>query len=141
MPIFEKMIPLGQYIAKIRREKGLSQPELADKAGIHSRQTIGAIEQAFQREPTINNLRKIAIALDINPEILYKLAGQPTNPNTGMDNILVKLEDILNSVQLLQRQLPNTFFANSSPAFAARLLSLILRYRGITAGNKPKAYR
>lgn len=51
----------GQRIAELRKEKGLTQEQLADIIEVH-RTYIGFIEQG-KRNPTIVNIYKIAKAL------------------------------------------------------------------------------
>lgn len=67
------MIPTGGVILLWRLERGLSQKELADRAGL-ARPTISAIEQG-SREITLTTLKKIATALGISPGTLAD--GQP----------------------------------------------------------------
>jgi len=54
----------GENVRKIRREKGLSQEELAFKASLH-RTYIGMIERA-EKNITLINIEKIANALEVN---------------------------------------------------------------------------
>ena len=56
---------VGNNISKIRHECGLSQEELADRAGLH-RTYISGIERG-QRNVSINNLFSIATALGCSP--------------------------------------------------------------------------
>lgn len=69
--ISKKIIPMqkspilelfGQNVRKLRVERGLSQEQLADKAGLH-RTYIGMIERA-EKNITLCNIEKIANALD-----------------------------------------------------------------------------
>lgn len=53
---------IGLKIARIRKEKGMTQMELADKAGIH-RAYIGHIERG-EKNLSLSTLQKIAKALD-----------------------------------------------------------------------------
>lgn len=53
-----------------RIRKGLSQEDLAEKAGLH-RTYIGSIEQK-KRNITLGTVQKIAIALEVNPIELLK---------------------------------------------------------------------
>ena len=71
--ISKKIIPMqkspilelfGQNVRKLRVERGLSQEQLADKAGLH-RTYIGMIERA-EKNITLCNIEKIAKALDVN---------------------------------------------------------------------------
>lgn len=55
---------LGLNLAKLRRERGLSQEAFADQAGIH-RTYISDIERG-SRNPTITVVAKIAKALGVS---------------------------------------------------------------------------
>ena len=62
---------LGQNVRKLRVERGLSQEELADKAGLH-RTYIGMIERA-EKNITLCNMEKIANALSVSIDnLLHK---------------------------------------------------------------------
>ena len=54
----------GQKVREERQKQGLSQEELAAKAGVH-RTYIGMIERA-EKNITLLNIEKISKALDIN---------------------------------------------------------------------------
>ena len=58
------LIKFGERVREIRKEKGLSQEELAHKADLH-RTYIGMIERA-EKNITLVNIEKIAKALEIN---------------------------------------------------------------------------
>lgn len=58
------LIRFGQRVRKIRKEKGLSQEELAHKADLH-RTYIGMIERA-EKNITLLNIEKIANALEVS---------------------------------------------------------------------------
>lgn len=58
------LVNFGDKVRKIRKEKGLSQEELAYKADLH-RTYIGMIERA-EKNITLLNIEKIAIALEVN---------------------------------------------------------------------------
>lgn len=51
-------------IRRIRKEKGISQDELARKSGI-SRQTISNLENNPDAITTTDTIQKIAVALDV----------------------------------------------------------------------------
>lgn len=53
----------GQKVREERQKQGLSQEELAAKAGVH-RTYIGMIERA-EKNITLTNIYKVAQALDI----------------------------------------------------------------------------
>jgi transcriptional regulator with XRE-family HTH domain len=56
---------VGNNIKKYRKKLGISQEELAEKAGLH-RTYIGGIERG-ERNITLDSLQVIALALDVAP--------------------------------------------------------------------------
>lgn len=65
------LVQFGQKVRKARLKKGLSQEELAEKAGVH-RTYIGMIERA-EKNITLLNIEKLAKALDISIVDLLKI--------------------------------------------------------------------
>jgi transcriptional regulator with XRE-family HTH domain len=63
---------LGQAVRDIRRERGISQEELATRSGVH-RTYMGGIERG-QRNPSYANILKIAGALRVRPSELLRRA-------------------------------------------------------------------
>lgn len=59
----EILIKFGERVREIRKEKGISQEELAHKADLH-RTYIGMIERA-EKNITLINIDKIAKALEV----------------------------------------------------------------------------
>ena len=57
------LINFGEKVRKFRKEKGLSQEQLAFKADLH-RTYIGMIERA-EKNITLINIEKIANALEV----------------------------------------------------------------------------
>lgn len=64
----------GQNVRKLRVERGLSQEQLADKAGLH-RTYIGMIERA-EKNITLCNMEKVAIALSVSIDSLLHKQNQ-----------------------------------------------------------------
>ena len=64
------LINFGERVRKTRKEKGLSQEELAHKADLH-RTYIGMIERA-EKNITLLNIEKIANALEVNIKELLR---------------------------------------------------------------------
>jgi len=64
------LIDFGEKVREIRKDKGLSQEELSYKAELH-RTYIGMIERA-EKNITLINIEKIALALDIQIPKLFK---------------------------------------------------------------------
>lgn len=58
------LVKFGQRIRDERKKLGLSQEELADRAGLH-RTYIGMVERA-EKNITLLNMQKIATALNVN---------------------------------------------------------------------------
>ena len=69
IPIF------GRRVTRIREERGLTQQELAAKAGT-SYQTIWRIENGKHAEPGIYIARSIARALGVSLDFLVNLHGE-----------------------------------------------------------------
>ena len=63
------LIKFGSKVRELRKSKGLSQEELADIADMH-RTYIGMIERA-EKNITLTNIEKLAIALDIEIKTLF----------------------------------------------------------------------
>lgn len=61
----------GQKVREERHKLGLSQEELASRAGVH-RTYIGMIERA-EKNITLENIEKIAKALEISLEKIMNL--------------------------------------------------------------------
>lgn len=59
----------GEYLRKLRKSRGLSQRDLADKIGV-SYTYISKIENAALKPPSNKTIGKIAEALDTNAEDL-----------------------------------------------------------------------
>tara|TARA_B110000902_G_C13752253_1_gene377235 strand:+ start:51 stop:275 length:225 start_codon:yes stop_codon:yes gene_type:complete len=63
------LIQFGLIVREIRKEKGLSQEQLAHKSNLH-RTYIGMIERA-EKNITLCNIEKIANALDVTIKNLF----------------------------------------------------------------------
>jgi transcriptional regulator with XRE-family HTH domain len=58
------LLKFGERIRDLRKQKSISQEDLAFKAGVH-RTYIGMIERG-KKNITLENINKLAIALDIS---------------------------------------------------------------------------
>lgn len=63
------LLAFGQRVQELRKERNLSQEQLADLAGLH-RTYIGMIERA-EKNITLRNIEKIALALKIDIKSLF----------------------------------------------------------------------
>ena len=59
---------LADNLRTLRKEQGLSQEALADKAGLH-RTFVGAVERC-ERNISLDNIGKLAVALAVHPSNL-----------------------------------------------------------------------
>jgi len=62
MPTGDIQVRFGQRLAQLRRERGLSQEELAFRAGLH-RTYVSSAERG-QRNVSLVNIEKLCRALD-----------------------------------------------------------------------------
>jgi transcriptional regulator with XRE-family HTH domain len=74
---------LGKEVATARRQKGLSQTDLARAAGI-SRQTVSALERGALSDLGVQRLVRVLEVLDL--ELLARPAGHPVT----LDDLKVK---------------------------------------------------
>lgn len=101
---------VGDRIRILRSEKGLSQEELADKAGIDPSH-LGRLERG-ERNPSLISLDKIIKALGVTFEDLFKYI-QPSNmetDSTTMSLIINKLNTLSLDDQKLILNLIDTMF-------------------------------
>ena len=68
---------LGQRIALLRRQAGMSQAELASRMGV-SASAVGMYEQG-RREPSVEGLIALSDILQVSTD--YLLTGKPTLPS------------------------------------------------------------
>ena len=59
----------GSTLRKIRDERGYSQEELAERAGLH-RNYVGGVERG-ERNVALENIVKLAKALSVSPRDLF----------------------------------------------------------------------
>ena len=63
------LLAFGQRVQELRKERNLSQEQLAELAGVH-RTYIGMIERA-EKNITLCNIERIAKALKVNIKDLF----------------------------------------------------------------------
>ena len=66
-------VRFGRAVRKRRQELGISQEELADRAGIH-RTYVGDVERG-ERNIALQNIERLAKALSVSISILFKKYG------------------------------------------------------------------
>jgi len=71
------LIKFGERVRQLRKERGLSQEQLAFKANLH-RTYIGMIERA-EKNITLINIEKIAIALSVDLPTLFNANEEKKN--------------------------------------------------------------
>jgi transcriptional regulator with XRE-family HTH domain len=59
---------VAQNLRRLRQDRGLTQEELADRAGLN-RNYVGMVERK-ENAPTVDTLEALAKALDIDPTAL-----------------------------------------------------------------------
>lgn len=77
---------IGQRIRDLRKQKGLSQEQLAEKAGFHF-SYIGGVERA-EKNITLVNLLKIADALDVQIMDLFMYTKYQQSALNEKDELL-----------------------------------------------------
>ena len=91
------MIPTGQHIAAIRKSKGMTQEELANKASVTVR-TIQRIESG-ENTPRDYTIKALAAALDVAPEVFFPPA--PAVNHGGSKHTEEDIEEASHFLQML----------------------------------------
>ena len=71
------MAVLGSTVRRLRTNRGISQEELADRAGLH-RTYISSIERG-QRNPALVSIIRLAQALGVDPSALLEDLDAPAS--------------------------------------------------------------
>jgi transcriptional regulator with XRE-family HTH domain len=70
---------LGERVARLRRRRGLTQEELAERAGV-SVELVRKLEQGRRRSVLLGTVQCLASALDVQTAVLFD-APSPTDPS------------------------------------------------------------
>ena len=89
----------GTAIRSKRSELGISQEELADRAGLH-RTYVSDVERGA-RNPSLESIEKLALALELSISGLFARASNPGAPARPVEILLI--EDEPRDVELTQR--------------------------------------
>ena len=68
--LLARRLRFGQRIRELRQDRGLSQEDLAESAGIH-RTYMSSLERGL-RNVGLDNILAIATALDVSPSDLFQ---------------------------------------------------------------------
>lgn len=74
MKVDPELVPLGQEVRRLRKERGLSQEKLAELAGLHTNY-VGGIERG-ERNVGIKALFALARGLGVPIAALFSALGQ-----------------------------------------------------------------
>lgn len=85
---------IGERIKSKRKEKGLTQEQLAEKANMHPTY-IGKMERG-DKSATLDSLEKVIAALDMSYEELFKYI-QPSSLENEENSVLWQIINILNA--------------------------------------------
>jgi transcriptional regulator with XRE-family HTH domain len=85
----------GQAIKAWRRKSGISQEELAGRAGLH-RTYVADIERGA-RNPSLQSIHKLAMALRVSFSTLFEPFGE--FPGNGRNSRTDEIKDIIGSAR------------------------------------------
>lgn len=85
------LVALGKRIQTLREKKGLTQEQLEEKSGVHTKY-ISAIERG-QKNVTIKTLEKISKGLDVELYELCLLSEEPKSEKITKKAIEILLKD------------------------------------------------
>jgi CheY-like chemotaxis protein len=88
MMAVELKLLLGNAIKEQRNALGISQEELAARAGLH-RTYVSEVERG-ERNPSITSIEKLAQALEVSFTSLFDRTGQPTGSREAVEILLVE---------------------------------------------------
>lgn len=84
---------IGNIIKQIRQSRSLSQQELADKSGL-AQNVISRIEREAHK-PTDDTTERLAIALDVEPDVFHMMAMLKESENSKLNNIKKEIAPLI----------------------------------------------
>lgn len=75
---------IGKNIYEIRRRRGLTLTELADRAGI-AKSYLSSIERNLNKNPSVNVMEKLALVLGVDLKALLNTEKQFESDNQQLD--------------------------------------------------------
>jgi CheY-like chemotaxis protein len=96
MPVSDVKVTFGKAVKKQRSELGISQEELADRAGLH-RTYISDVERGA-RNVSLESIKKLAHALELSVATLFSRAGNGVEQDKFVEILLI--EDDQNDIEL-----------------------------------------
>lgn len=85
---------LGHAIKEIRKSKGWSQTELAEKANM-SQTALSQIEKGKSKRPGIETLKKISQALEIPESLIYVMGLEKSDVPSSKQILYEKLFPVI----------------------------------------------
>ena len=103
---------LGQRIARLRKEQGLTQADLAEKSGL-IRYLISDYERD-KRRPNYEMIIRLALALEVTTDELLGLKGQEkkAKPSLRIQRRVKRIEELPASQQKVLMKMIDVFIEN-----------------------------
>ncbi|KAB7708175.1 helix-turn-helix domain-containing protein [Bacillus aerolatus] len=95
---------IGKNIYEIRKRRGLSLTELADRAGI-AKSNLSNIERNLNQNPSINVIEKIAVVLGVDLKTLLKVERNIEPKRTQLDEEWVDFVNELKELGVQKEQM------------------------------------
>lgn len=89
----EISVVLGNRLRHLRKEKGLTQEEIAEKADMNAKY-YAQVERG-QRNATIGSLQKISVALEVSLEDIFRFPHNSKLPDTDEELVALVIKLIL----------------------------------------------
>lgn len=118
------MAELAEIVTKTRKEKHLSQHELAEQAGV-SQSAINFIERGKTSSPNPSTIDNIARVLELDPERLKVLAGIRTPDAVPMTPEEERIQELARTLVHLPTEIHELIARASADPKALRMLQLL----------------